>query len=142
MLETSIPVTTTMPNESNSEPENERSSSQLKELRMVTARKGTFNQNPLLSTTHTITCQHCQHSQSIVYLNSLKSGAFEVGKAEEIEVLDSSMPIESSEMEKVTPIIINFVCKKCSYCMEVRPVSVEYLQTLNDRPKPSGAMYV
>ena len=131
-----------MPNQSNSEPENERSSSHVKEFIMVTARKGTFNKNPLLSTTHTITCQQCQHSQSIVYLDSLKSGAFEVGKAEEIEVLDSSKPIESPEMEKVTPISINLVCKKCGYCMEVRPVSVEYLQVVITRPPASGAMYV
>ena len=37
---------------------------------------------------------------------------------------------------------ISLVCKKCGYRMEVRPVSVEYLQALIDRPQPSGAMYV
>jgi uncharacterized protein YlaI len=131
-----------MHEQSTRKPENEPSSIQLKETINEMARKGTFDHNPLLNTTHFVMCQQCQHQQSIIYLDSLKKGDFEVGKTEQIEVLDSSGPIAFSEMEKVTPIVFTFLCKECGYRMEVRPVSVEYLLVVINKPQALGVMYV
>lgn len=131
-----------MSEQPNSGPENERSSFQLKESIIDTARKGAFDHNPLLSTAHIITCKQCKHRQSIIYLDYLKSGEFELEKAEQIEVLHTSGPIGFLEMEKVTPIVFSLLCKECGRRIEVRPVSFEYLQVVIDRPQASGAMYV
>jgi hypothetical protein len=105
------------------------------------AQSGAFNHTPLLSTAHTIACPRCHHRQTIVYLDALKRGAFEVGKAERIEMLDASGPMGIVEMEQMTPLIISLTCTGCGNRMEVRPVNVEYLSILLDRPRPSGAMY-
>lgn len=117
-------------------------SPELKKIIMKQARKGAFDHNPLLNTTHFVTCQQCKHSQHIVYLNYLRSGAFEFGNSEQIEVLTSQGPVGFLEMERVTMITISFACEKCGNQIEVRPVSVEYIQVILDKPTTSGTMYV
>ena len=106
---------------------------------MEKARKGIFNNNPLLSTVHVVTCQKCRHRQHIVYLNYLKSGEFELGKTEQIQILN---PQGFLETETITPIILNLNCEKCGCQIEARPISVEYLKTIIDRPETTGIMYV
>jgi hypothetical protein len=130
-----------MGEQSNSRRDTEQASSQLKEILIERARNGAFAHNPLLSTAHALTCQQCQQRQRVVYLDYLKAGEFALGKAEQIEVLNSSGPIGVLEREKVTPIVISRICKTCGCRIEVRPVSVEYLQVIIDRPQALGAMY-
>lgn len=127
---------------SNTGQDTARASLQLKAMIIEQARKGAFNQNPLLSTVHVVTCQSCNRRQHVVYLKYLKSGDFEVGKAEQIEVLDTSGPIGILEREKVTPIIISLLCQACGCRNEVQPVNAEYLQVILDRPQAVRAMYV
>jgi len=86
--------------------------------------------------------QKCRHRQHIVYLDYLKPGEFEFGKAEQVEILDPQGPIGFLEVEKITPIILSFICKKCGCQIEARPISVEYLKTIIDRPKTTEIIYV
>lgn len=65
-----------------------------------------------------------------------------MGKAEQIEVLDTSGPIGFLEMERVRSIVIHLLCEECGSRFKVRPVSTEYLQTIINGPKASGTMYV
>ena len=120
---------------------NEERSSQLKETIIDKAQKGVFNHNPMLSTTHFVTCQKCKHKQSVVYLDCLKSGKFELGKSKQIEVLSLQGAISFLEMEKVTPIIVSLICKECNCRIEARPVSAEYLKVIINKPKTSTTMY-
>ena len=106
------------------------------------AQKGIFNNNPLLSTTHVVTCQKCRHRQHIVYLDYLRSGEFELGKTEQVEILDTQGPIGFLETDKITPIIPSLICEKCGCQIKTQPVSVEYLKTIIERPKTVGIMYV
>ena len=122
--------------------ERENTSSELKQKIIEAARKGAFNHNPLLSTTHFVTCQKCQFRQPIIYLDYLQSGAFTFGKSEQIEVLSTPGPIAFLEMEKITPVIISLVCEKCGYLFEVRPTTLEYITVILDKPITSGTMYV
>ena len=115
---------------------------QLKARIIASAQKGVLARNPLLTTVHELTCPRCHHHQRIVYLESLKTGDFEVGPTERIEVLDSSGPMGIWEMEPVTPIIIRCCCAACGNRFEVRPVSVEYLQRIIANPPVSSALYV
>jgi len=116
--------------------------SHLKEIINDEARKGVFDNNPLLNTTHVVTCRECKHRQDIIFLEYLKSGEFELGKVQQIEVLDTSGPIGLFELEKVTPITITCICKECGCRIEVRPVSAEYLKTIIEKPKTAGTMYM
>jgi hypothetical protein len=71
----------------------------------------------------------------------LKTGEFDFGKTEQIEVLNTQGMISFLERENFTPIVINLRCDKCSYSITVGKISVEYLKVLIDRPKASGDMY-
>jgi len=119
----------------------EQPSRQMKAIIIAQARKGVFDRNPLLNTTHLHTCPHCQHRQRILYLNFLNSGDFEIGKTAQIEVLDSSGPMRLWEQERMTPLIISYRCDECGSHIEVQPVSVEYLQLIIDKPLASNAIY-
>jgi hypothetical protein len=122
--------------------EHENTSSELKKTIIEEARKGVFNHNPLLSTTHVVTCPKCQFRQPIIYLDYLQSGAFKFGKSEQIEVLNTQGSIGFWEMEKMTPVIISLVCEKCGYLIEVRPTSLEYIRVILEKPVTSGTLYV
>jgi len=114
---------------------------QLKELIINKAREGVFDHNPLLSTSHLITCQKCKHQRSIVYLNYLKTGEFEIGTTTQIDVLSTQGIFSFLEKELFTPLVIGLTCDQCSSSIEIKPVSAEYLQVLIDRPTATGAMY-
>jgi hypothetical protein len=112
--------------------------SRFKETIIEKARKGVLDDNPLLNATHVLSCSRCKHAQGAVFLKYLKSGEFEFGKAEQIEAPATPGPIEFMELEKVTPIILNTTCEKCSNRIEARPISAEYLKMIIDRPKATG----
>jgi len=80
--------------------------SRFKEAVIEKARKGIFNNNPLLSTPHVVACQKCKHVEHVVYLDYLRSGDFEFGKTEQVEIVDMQGPIGFLDMEKITPIIL------------------------------------
>lgn len=105
------------------------------------ALEGTFDYNPLLSTSHEVTCQDCTHQQSIVYLDYLKAGEFDFGEPEQIEVPIFQGAISVLDLEKVTPLLITVTCDQCNRKYEIGPLSVEYLQRIIDRPGPSRNMY-
>jgi len=130
-----------MPEHQNSAQENEEPS-QFKEVVVDKAQKGIFNNNPLLSTTHVVTCQKCKHIEHIVYLDYLRSGEFEFGKTEQVEILDIQGAISFLDTEKITPIILSLICKRCGCQFKIHPVSVEYLKIIIDRQKIPGIMYV
>ncbi len=119
----------------------EKAKEKLKETILDKAREGVFDHNPLLSTIHSVTCEKCGRRLNIVYLDYLKSGEFEVGRAEQVEVLTTQGPVGWSDMERVRPIIISLTCEGCNCLIEARPVSIEYLMVIIDRPKTSGTMY-
>ena len=120
---------------------NEESPARLKEIIMENARKGTFDNSPLLSTAHPVTCPNCKYRQSIVLLEYLKTGEFEIGKAEQMEVLITEGIMDILEKETFTPIVARPVCKGCGSPLEVKLVNFEYLKAIIDRPKVSKTMY-
>jgi hypothetical protein len=124
------------------EQEDERRSTQLKKIIKDEASKGVFDHIPLLSATHSVTCPKCKRRQQLVYLDYLKSGDFELGKAEQIEVLTPQGPVGIIEMEKFTPIAIKLGCVECHGQIEVRPISAEYLIFLIDKPTTSRLNYI
>lgn len=112
-----------------------------KEMVMEQARKGAFDNNPLLSTVHTVTCPNCKCRESLVPLEYLKIGEFEIGRAEQIEVLNTEGAFLFVEKETFTPIIVKPVCKGCGSPYEVKLVSAEYLKEILDRPEVLKSMY-
>jgi len=130
-----------MSEESSSGQNDEQRSRTLKTLIVSSARNGALDRNPLLNTAHALTCPHCYHRQRIVYLDSLKNGDFEVGQTKQIEVLDASGPMGVWEKEQATPVTISYRCEVCSGIIEVRPVTMEYLQLIISKPPVSSAMY-
>ncbi len=77
------------------------------------AKKGVFDDNPLLATSHVLVCKTCGHKQKITYLSYLKSGRFELGETRMVEVVNAAPTISGLRhaMERVTPIIIRNKCK-------------------------------
>jgi len=120
---------------------NEERPAQLKEMILENARKGAFDNSPLLSTAHSVTCPNCKYRRSIVLLEYLKTGEFEVGKTEQIEALNPLGTMLLAEKETFTPIIVRPVCKDCSSSYEVRIVSAEYLKEILARPQVYKSMY-
>jgi len=122
---------------------NDEEFSQLKEIIVEKSLKRIFENNPLLSTTHFVTCQKCKYMQNIIYLNFLKTGKFEIGKTEQIQAIISQGIMDVLENETVTPIIISIICDKCGFKIEVKPISVEYLKfIINRSSKTLRTMYV
>jgi hypothetical protein len=112
-----------------------------KEIIMGHARKGAFDNSPLICTVHVVTCPNCRCKKSLLLLEYLKIGAFEIGKVEQIEVLNTEGAITFVEKEMFTPIIVRPVCHVCISQYEVRLVSSEYLKQIVDRPEASKSMY-
>ena len=115
---------------------------EIKEMIVDNANKGVFNRNPLLNTPHYFVCRNCKTDLRIVYLTYLKSGEFELGHTEEIEVLNPQGILNFIEKERVTPIVFKPVCRKCGAQVKIQPLNVEYLLVVINRPKSSSNIYV
>mgnify|MGYP001056869466 CR=1 FL=1 len=108
------------------------------------ARKGVFDRNPLLATPHEIACTSCGCKHKITYLDHLKSGHFELGKTEVVEVAYAASTVEGlgRMLERITPIVITVWCKRCGAEASFSPVSLEYLLFTAERKKTVEQMYV
>jgi len=108
------------------------------------ARKGVFDRNPLLATSHQVVCKACGFMQKITYLDYLKSGRFELGKTQMIEVSYAAPTIFglSHAVERITPIIMTIKCERCGTEMSFSPVSLEYLLFTTTKRQKLKNMYV
>lgn len=108
------------------------------------AREGAFDRNPLLATSHQAICKTCGCAYEMVYLHHLKSGKFEIGETQMVEMVYSSLVMPELEhvKEKVTPIIIKFKCDKCGTETAYSPISLEYLMYTVTKPPKLEFMYV
>jgi len=108
------------------------------------ASKGAFDRNPLLATPHELVCKACRCTRKITYLDHLKSGRFELGETQMVEVSYAAPTIFglSHAMERITPIIITIRCKRCGTEMSCSPVSLEYLLFTATKKQKLKNMYV
>ena len=108
------------------------------------ARTGLFDRNPLLATSHQVVCKACEFTQKITYLDYLKSGKFELGKTQMIEVSYAAPTIFglSHAVEKITPIIMTVRCERCGTEISCSPVSLEYLLFTATKQQKLKNMYV
>ena len=108
------------------------------------ARKGVFDPNPLLAASHQVVCKACGFMQKITYLDYLKSGRFELGKTQMIEVSYAAPTIFglSHAVERITPIIMTIKCERCGTEMSFSPVSLEYLLFTTTKRQKLKNMYV
>ncbi len=72
----------------------------------------------------------------------MEIGEFEFGRTEQIEIPDLQGPIGFLETERITPVILRPICEKCGNQIVARPISVEYLKTIIDKPETVEIMYV
>jgi hypothetical protein len=122
---------------------NTRTSKQgLKAKIIKKAREGVFDRNPLLATLHQTACKTCGCAYEMVYLHYLKSGKFEIGDTQMVEVFYTHLAIQERTAEKVTPIIIRFKCDKCGTETVFSPISREYLMYIAKKPPKLELMYV
>ena len=113
----------------------------MREVIIEGARSGAFDKSPLVNTAHPVLCPKCKHRQSIVLLKYLLTGEFEIGKAEQIEVLITEGVIDFLEKETFTPIVVRPICEGCGASFDVKLVNVEYLKVIIDRPNVSNTLY-
>lgn len=115
-----------------------------KEKIMNMARKGIFDRNPLLATPHTLMCEACGCKQKIIYLDHLKSGTFDLGKPELVEVTYAAPTITglSHGRERITQIIIKIRCQRCETEISCSPASLEYLLFTAGKEQKMEHMYV
>ena len=108
------------------------------------ANKGAFDRNPLLATPHELICRACGCKRKMTYLDHLKSGKFEFGETQMIEVSHAAPTILglSHTMEKITPLIITVKCERCGTEISCSPVSLEYLLFTATRQEKMKNMYV
>ncbi len=97
------------------------------------AKKGSFDGNPRLQ--DRVVCDKCG-CRGKRYLDYLKAGEFEVGKAETVLV---SYPgyyyLYANETETITPIFVTVKCERCGFEKKVTDpaLSIEYLQSFGKR---------
>ena len=115
-----------------------------KEEIMNRARKGVFDRNPLLATSHQVACKACGFTQKITYLDYLKTGRFELGETRMIEVSYAAPTIFglSHAVERITPIIMTIKCERCGTEISCSPVSLEYLLFTTTKQQKLKNMYV
>jgi len=115
-----------------------------KETIIDMARKGVFNRNPMLATSHEVACKACGCTQKITYLDRLKSGRFDLGKTRVVEVAVAAPTISGllGTTERITPIIIRVRCERCEAEISCTPVSLEYLLFTARKPQKLEYMYV
>jgi len=124
---------------------NKRISQQVLKAKIIKkAREGAFDRNPLLATLHRAACKTCGHTHEMIYLRHLKSGKFEIGNTQMVEVVYTYHAIPELEhtTEKVTPILIKFKCDKCEAETVCSPISLEYLMYTVAKPPKLELMYV
>lgn len=111
---------------------------------MDMARRGVFNGNPMLATSHELVCKTCGCTQNLRYLDRLRSGRFELGETRVVEVAVAAPTISGllSTRERITPIMIRVRCKRCESEILCTPVSLEYLLFTARRPQKLEYMYV
>jgi len=116
----------------------------LKAKIMKKAREGAFDRIPLLAALHQATCKACGCANETVYLCHLKSGKFEVGDTQMVEMIYTSLAMPELEhtIEKVTPIIIKLKCGRCGTETVCSPISLEYLMYTATKPPKPESMYV
>jgi hypothetical protein len=108
------------------------------------ARQGLFDHNPLLASPHFVVCNACGSSRRITYLSYVKSGRFELGETQTIEV-PYAAPTASGlgrTIEQITPILLTIACNKCGAEILWSPVSVEYLLFTATKPQQLKDTYV
>lgn len=93
------------------------------------ANQGAFNQNPLLATPHEVVCASCKRTWKIIFLECLKTGHFELGKTEMLEVTYAAPTMTglNRTAEPTTPLLIAAPCPECGLNNTFRPMSLEYL---------------
>ena len=108
------------------------------------ARKGAFDHNPLLATSHHVVCKACGFPQEITYLDYLKSGRFDLGEAQMIEVSYAAPTIFGlgHSVERITPIIMSIRCGRCGTEVSCSPVSLEYLLFTTTKQQKLKSMYI
>jgi len=108
------------------------------------ARKGVFDRNPLLAAPHELICKACGCKRKITFLDHLKSGRFELGETQMVEVSHAAPTILglSHDMERITPLIMTVRCERCGTEMSCSPVSLEYLLFTATKQEKMKNMYV
>lgn len=108
------------------------------------ARNGSFDDNPLLTNPHNVTCKSCGFSEKTTYLDHLKAGKFEIGEIRTIAVSYAAPTILglSHAIEKTTPITMTIPCDRCGAEISCSPVSLEYLFFTTTRKQKLKNMYV
>ena len=107
------------------------------------AERGVYNRNPLLATPHGVVCKTCGHRSSVVFLDYLKSGAFELEKTRMVEVVQAAPTVTGlgQTMERMTPITLKIKCERCGAEMSHSPLSLEYL-VFTTRRSASAGFYI
>jgi len=108
------------------------------------AKKGVFDRNPLLAAPHELVCKACGCKRKITYLDHLKSGRFELGETQMVEVSYAAPTILglSHEMERITPLIMTARCERCGTEISCSPVSLEYLLFTATKQEKMRNVYV
>ena len=97
------------------------------------ARKGSFDSNPRLQ--NFVLCDKCG-CRAKRYIEYLKAGEFEIGKAERVLVsYPGYYSLYAHEAETVTQIFIVAKCERCGFEKKVTDpaLTVEYLQSFAKR---------
>ncbi len=96
---------------------------------MAEAQRGVFNRNPLLTTPHEVMCMHCKDRRTVVFLDYVRAGAFNLGKTETVDVVHAAPTLTGLEhtVEQMTPLIIHIHCGRCGSETSYSPLTVEYL---------------
>ncbi|KON29037.1 hypothetical protein AC480_03670 [miscellaneous Crenarchaeota group archaeon SMTZ1-55] len=107
------------------------------------AERGAYDRNPLLATRHEVVCQTCGQKCSIVFLDYLKAGAFELEQTKMVEVVHAAPTITGLEqtMEQMTPITFTIHCKRCGAETPHSPLTLEYL-VFTTRRSASAGFYI
>jgi hypothetical protein len=105
------------------------------------AKKGSFDGNPRLQ--DRVVCDKCG-CRGKRYLDYLKAGEFEAGKAESVFIsYPGYYSLYANETETMTPIFITVKCERCGFEKKVTDpaLTIEYLQTFAKR-KETLRLYV
>lgn len=93
------------------------------------AEEGIFDHNALLALPHKVICRDCGYDNNVTFLEYLKSGKFELGETETVEVTYAA-PTSTGlgrTIERSTPLVFRIECERCGTATQHTPVSLEYL---------------